>query len=136
MKKFSKIFSLIIIILTSVFLCCACENKKPFVIFSSSEINQSTKPIRLFHSGERIYYALISPKGFKDGVLKVQIFKQDDKREFWGYSYYYNREVRAKNKNFYTDYVVIHNPGHYIMQAFNISDLHNPIILGDFVVQE
>lgn len=136
MKKFIKTFSFIIVFFLSLFLCCACENKKPFVVFSAQEVNQYTKPIRLFHIGERIYFGLVAPKGFKDNVLKVQIFKQDDKSEYWGYSYYYNREVRLKHENFYTDYVVIHQAGHYIMQVFNISNLHSPIILGDFVVQE
>lgn len=136
MKNRFKIFGFILVIFMSLFLCTSCENKKPFVVFSSYKITKSTQPIRLFHTGERIYFGLIAPKGFKDNVLKVQIFKQDDKREYWGYSYYYNREVRLDNRSYYTDYVVIHQAGHYIMQAFNISNLHSPVILGDFVVQD
>lgn len=136
MKNYFKIFCFIVVIFLSLFLCTSCNNKKSFVVFSASSITQDTKPIRLFKTGERIYYALISTKGFKDGVIKIQVFKQDDKNEYWGYSYYYNREVRLKNNNYYTDYFVIHNAGHYIMQVFDISNLHSPVILGDFVVQD
>ena len=136
MKNYFRILYFIVVIFLSLFLCTSCDNKKPFVVFSTSEITQETQPIRLFKTGERIYYGLISPKGFKDNVIKIQLFKQDDKSEYWGYSYYYSREVRLNNNNYYTDYFVIHNAGHYIMQVFNISDLHSPVILGDLIVQD
>ncbi|GBF23340.1 hypothetical protein tpqmel_0744, partial [Candidatus Gastranaerophilus sp. (ex Termes propinquus)] len=74
-------------------------------------------------------------KGFREHVIKVQIFKKDEKSEFWGYSYAYNRTCELEHDNFYRDYVVFHTGGHYVMQVFYLSNLQQPIALADFWVQ-
>jgi hypothetical protein len=130
MKK--KLLTLILIILASFALCACDESQKPFIVFSPSPINQQTRMREVFKSGERVYYGIVNPKGFEDSVIKVNIFKKDDTSEFWGYSYYSNREHKLTNQNYYTDYFVIHQKGLYVMQVFEITDLQDPVVLGNF----
>lgn len=134
MKK--KFLKLILIVLASFTLCACDESQKPFIVFSSAPITQTTRMQQVFRSGERVYYAAINPKGFKDSVIKVNIFKKDDTSEFWGYSYYSNREHKLTNQNYYTDYFIINQKGLYVMQIFDITDLQDPVILGSFRIAD
>lgn len=108
----------------------------PFIVFSSQPVTQNTQPEYKFPVGERMYYAVVNQKGFKDKVIKVQIFKKDEKSDFWGYSYVYNRTCELTNDKFYTDFIVFHTKGHYAMQVFYLSDMQSPIIIADFWVYE
>lgn len=133
MKRLFKAFAVAVFLL---FFLTACGGEKPFVVFSSSPITQKTQPQSTFKKGERIYYAAVAPKGFGDSVIKVQIFKQEDKTEFGGYSYRYNRTCELENDKYYTDYLILHEKGHYIMQVFHLKNLQSPIALGHFWVME
>ena len=110
--------------------------QKPFIIFSSDPITQQTQPQSQFQAGRRIHYAAVHPKGFKEGIIKVQIFEKNEKSEFGGYSYLYNRTCKLRHANYCTDYVVLHKNGHYIAQVFYLSNLQAPIALGQFWVRE
>ena len=135
MKKFIKI--LLVLFIPLIFLTgCKQEkdSKNPFIAFSDEPVNQQTVPKYHFPSGHRIYYAIVCPKGFNAQVIRVQIFKKDEKTDILGYSYHSTKDYRLSNDKYYLDYIVIHNPGHYIMQVFEITDLQKPKVLGDFWV--
>lgn len=134
--RFLTVAFLMFSMLFSVFFLGGCSREKPFVVFSSTPILESTTPEYKFQTGQKIYYAVVHPKGFKEDHIKVQIFKKDEKSEYWGYSHIYNRTCELTHKKFYRDYIVIHTPGLYVMQVFYISDLGRPITMQDFWVVE
>ncbi len=130
-------FLTFILIALSCFVLCACDKtQKPFVVFNSAPITETTRPQQVFKSGERVYYAVVNPKGFEDKVIKVNIFKKDDTSEFWGYSYYSNREYKLTNQNYYTDYFIIYQKGLYVMQVFEITNLQDPVAFGSFRIAD
>lgn len=130
----------VFIALLFTFLICPWVQAKQraYMVFDSNPITAKTalNPRPVFLVGQRIHYAILCDKGFRDNILKVQVVKQDDKSEFWGYTPLMNREVEVQNRNFYIDYYVLHNKGHYIVQVFELKNLQKPIGYGEFWVEE
>lgn len=121
-----------------MFILTGCSEEKPVVAFSKTPFsNESTyNPASIFKTGEKIFFAVYNPDGFKTRLLKLQIFKKEsEKSEFWGYEYLYNRTIELKNKNSYTDYIVINNAGFYVFQFFDFTDFQKPVVLGIIKVE-
>lgn len=131
-----KFLTFALIVLSSLALCACDKSQKPFIVFSSAPITETTRPQQVFKSGQRVHYGVINPKGFKDRVIKINMFKKDDTSEFWGYNYYSNREHKLTNQNYYTDYFVIYQKGLYVMQVFEITNLQDPVALGSFRISD
>lgn len=128
MKKFFVFF----ILCLGLFLT-GWKFNKPAVIFSATPISKEEgyTPSNTFQIGDKIYYAVYNPKGFKTRLLKLQVFKKSDNNsEFFGYEYLYNKTIELKNKNTYTNYIVINNKGYYIFQFFDYTNFQEPVVLG------
>ncbi|MDO5438369.1 MAG: hypothetical protein Q4F80_09250 [bacterium] len=127
-----KLFSLLALLI-GIFALTGCDSEKPAIVFSKSPFTKETMytPANKFKTGERIYYAVYNPDGFKTRLLKLQVFKKEsEKSEFWGYEYLYNRTLELKDKKTYTDYAVINNAGYYIFQIFDFTDFQKPAAIG------
>lgn len=114
-------------------------HKDVTVAFSARPITTETikEAGKSFPKGEKIYYYIASKKKIKDEYIRVQIFKKDDKSEFWGYNIEMTMdEYIGKGKRYYTDYFVMQNKGYYIMQVFTFKDLDKPIVREDFWVYD
>ena len=110
-----------------------CDKEKPIIAFSKTPFTKETlyNTTNEFNVGDRIYFAVYNPKQFKTRHLKLQIFtKENQKSEFWGYEYLYNRTLELKNKTTFSDYVVINNSGFYIFQIFDFTDFKQPVVIG------
>ncbi|MBE7705787.1 MAG: hypothetical protein E7Z91_00885 [Cyanobacteria bacterium SIG30] len=131
-----NILKLLFLVIFSLFFVTGCSNekqsKKPFIVFSDQPIHERTVPKSVFGKGKRVYFAAIKPKGFESEVIRVQIFKKDDKTAYLGYSYYSNKDYRLENDKFFLDYFIIHTEGHYVTQVFEITNLQKPVMIGDF----
>ena len=92
------------------------------------------EPINVFRKGDRIYFSVLNPKGFKSKYIKYQIIKQDDNAHIGGYSRVMNKTVMIQNKNYYIDYFTINSKGKYFIQIFDIENLHQWIVMGAFAV--
>ncbi len=89
-----------------------------------------------FKANQRIYYAIMSPKGFKDTALKIEIFTKNTKAPSLGFSYKYGINVPIDNtKKYYTDYIVMTSPGLYIMQVFELRRPDKCLARQDFWVE-
>ena len=77
------------------------------------------------------------PRGMKKGIYRVQIFKKDDKSEFWGYKqmHHYDFKVEEKGQEYIADYFVMLEKGHFVVQVFNLKNVNNPVTMGDFWVK-
>ncbi|MBQ9149787.1 hypothetical protein IJX73_02540 [bacterium] len=88
----------------------------------------------VFKKLDRIYFLVYVPEGFKSDYIKYQIVKQDDKAHVGGYTRIRNKTCRVSDKNYYIDYFVIQEAGKYIIQIFDIENLHQWITFGHFRV--
>ena len=120
-------------------LCGFKRAQKAYILTSNSAvITTDAKPtITGFYSTQqRIYYALVSPDGFKYPGIRLQISKQDDKTSNWGFSIIQSRDFTVDlAKNSYSDYVYIQKPGHYILQFFYLNKKNYPFAHTEFWVQ-
>ena len=116
-----------------MFFMTACDNEHAMIGFSRTPFKKETgyNPANTFSAGDKIYFAIYNPKGFKTKLLKLQVFKKtDNNSEFGGYEYLYNRTLELTNKNAYTDYVVINTKGNFVFQIFDYTDFQKPVVLG------
>ena len=59
-----------------------------------------------------------------------------DKTNILGYTIAYTKDfIINRNKQYFTDYIILRSKGHYIMQIFYHTNLNAPIVLRDFWVE-
>lgn len=139
MKKI-LVLLLIFSITSPVFAFFWDKKEKPSLFLSSKdprisvEYDNKLQNEDVFKLGDRIYFLIYTPEGFKSNYIKYQIIKQDDKAHIGGYSRIRNITKRVNNKNYYTDYFVLSETGKYILQIFDITNLHHWIAIGRFMV--
>lgn len=122
--------ALLSLILFLVLITPGYAKEKPVILLNSQPITQETVncPVQNFSVDQKINYVLITPKGFTDSVLRVQIVKKEEKVDSWGYSVYTAKDVCIdKNQKFYIDYLTVGRPGCYIMSIYEIKDLNKPL---------
>lgn len=133
MKKF---FILTLILFSAIFMTGCSDDA---VIMLKSEPFNSQNYLEYEHrfkANQRIYYAVLSNKGFKDTALKIQVFSKNTKAPSLGYSYKYGINVPIDNtKKYYTDYIVMTGPGLYIMQVFELGRPDKCLARQDFWVE-
>lgn len=124
-------------ILFAIFLS-GCQKDKPIIVFNSAPINKTNvyQGTKTFAPSQKIYFALLNPDGFKSDLLRMQVFKKDDKSEFWGYTYYYSKDIKIDSSlNYYLDYFTIDECGYYVLQFFYINKLGKGFAYNDFWVK-
>ena len=126
-----------------ILFCCAFKwgnigEKGALLYFSSQPIyKENVKNVgRTFLSGEKVYYFLYNPKGFKDDYIRVQIVKKSDKTRHWGYNIYWSKDFHIdSSKNDFSSYFVINEPGYYFMQIFSFDDFDRVVARNDFWIR-
>src|SRR5574344_1006032 len=114
--------------------CSGCEQKTG-ILFDSEKITNNTiyKRESTFLTHQKINYVIIDMRQFKDEKIRVQLIKKYKNSAFWGYSRYYSKDIRIdKSKKYYIDYVVVNDPGYYVMQVFYYSDREKAFAKNDF----
>ena len=135
MSKKTLCFFLIIII---GLFCTACKKNKSLILFNHYPItkdnilNNST----VFTAGERIYYVYLTRKELKTEDIRVKIYKRNwDAKGAYGDVVYSNDFRLKKGEIFYfTDYIVMHKAGNYIMHVYKKDYLWKPDAIADFRV--
>ena len=136
MKKIISRFLFMLVLVAQIFLLSGCSDE-PFIVFSTQNPKEGLNKNQLennFKQGQRVYFAIISPKGFRDDMIRISLTKKDVKSEFWGYSNYRNQTIRTKGEKYYSDYFVIREEGIFVLQAFEMINLNKPIATGIFRV--
>ena len=138
-----KIISIVFLFLVSFSSVCDArifqKKQKPTLILSPydpREVKYEAMPqeASMFKTGERIYFFIYVPEGFKSQYIKYQIVKQDDNAYVGGFTRERNVTVKVKDKNSYVDYFVINQKGKYFIQIFDITDVHHWLAIGAFRV--
>lgn len=126
-----------LIFISSMFFLSGC-GKKSFILMKSEPLTQENARYfeQKFQKGQRIYYAVIKPDGFKDDAIKIEIVKKNTSTPTLGYSMEYAQNIHIDNsKNYYTDYFTIHNSGLFFMQVFELRRPDKCIARYDFWVK-
>ena len=141
MKKLLAILFLILLC-TPTYAFFFKKKEKPTLFLSSIDprvtisYDEKINNEDVFKIGDKIYFLIYNPEGFKSDYIKYQIFKQDDNAHVGGYSRIRNITRRVDNKNYYVDYFVLSEAGKYGLQIFDIENLHHWIAFAHFLVVE
>lgn len=129
---------LIIILFFSSVLLTGCGDERAFILMKSEPLTASNAKYyeQTFLQNQRIYYAIVNPKGFKDNTIKIEIIKKNTKVNIGGLSIQYAQNLPInKDKKYYRNYFTISSSGQYFMQVFEIRKPQTCIARYDFRVK-
>ena len=137
-----KLFALLIIGFISIQLP-SFAFQRPFrqgIIFNNVPFSPETAGnyTRSFNRGERIYWLFMSKKPIKAQYIGIQVVSASHKGNWatiTGVAYSHDYKINKDSPHYYTDYFVIHTPGHYYMQIFDKNKLIHPLTVADFFVR-
>lgn len=116
----------------------ACSEEKPGILFNRYPITEETVMgyETIFPVGTRIYYLVLMPEKIHSRYAYLQIIKKGGAGRF-GYKIYYGKTIRLKNEQiyYYDDYIVINEPGNYVMQIFSKDNPQKVLTMGEFLVK-
>ena len=125
-----------------LFLCLGlsgCKNDKAMILLNHRPITKETilDNSKVFVVGRRIYYILLLKKPLTSEFIRVQVLKKDEKTTVAGVKIQYAEDFRLYKDQvyYYNDYVVIHEPGYYILQIFSKDKMDKPLAISDFYVR-
>lgn len=134
-----KLFSVLLIILISIILT-ACNKEKSIILFNHYPITHKNILMNstIFKTDERIYYIYMTKKNLESEDIRIKIFKRSEKANNGYGSMVYSNDFRLKKGeiNYFTDYIVLHSPGTYIMHVYKKDYLWKPDAVADFIINE
>lgn len=134
MKKFLVFLTMLFL----VFSTSACTSEKPGILFNKYPITEDTVMgyETVFGVGTRIYYLVLMPEKIHSRYAYLQIIKKGSAGRL-GYKVYYGKTIRLKNEQiyYYDDYIVINEPGNYVMQIFSKDNPQKVLTMGEFLVK-
>lgn len=99
------------------------KKDKPAILFNKNPITKENVMDynNEFDTGRRIYYLITMPEEQYSRKLFIQIIKKDNVYELYGYKLIWSNLVQLKDEEiaYYTDYVVINEPGCYVMKVYS-----------------
>lgn len=136
MKKIILFFTALILLATTT----ACTGDKPAILFNKNPITKENimDYSSVFKPNVRIYYLVLMPKKVHSRFIYIQIIKKDNDMERLGYKLYWANTVRLKDEQmfYYDDYIVINEPGAYVMKVYSKDRPQEPMTMAQFFVRE
>lgn len=136
MKKIILFFTTLLLMFTTA----ACTTDKPAILFNKNPITKETVMdySTVFKPDVRIYYLILLPKKVHSRFIYIQIIKKDNSQERLGYKLYWANTVRLKDEQvfYYDDYIVISQPGAYIMKVYSKDNPTVPLTMAQFFVRQ
>ena len=135
MKRLSLYIISMVVILTAT----ACSDTKPMILFNKNQITVETVMSNdtVFQPGERIYYLILLPKKVQTHNIYIQVIKKGSAGRL-GYELFWTRNARLKEEQmyYYDDYVVLNQPGSYVMVVYSKDNPQKPLTMSPFIVSE
>ena len=130
---------ILLTILVLLFVTTGCMmNRNAVIIFNDEPFTRDNfNQVKTnFRQGERIYYLFATKKDLSSPYIRIQVSTVVDKTATLFYKPYWSGDYRLMKDevNYYSDYVVIHSRGKFLMQIFKMEDLHHPLAYAYFVV--
>lgn len=135
---FKKLLYLVIL-LVCVFCSTACNRPKTIILFNRYPItkenllNNSTE----FAVDKRIYYIFITEKPLDTKMIRIKIYKRDEKANFSVTKVAFTADFKLNKDQvkYYNDYIVMHEAGYYYMAVFAMNSMEKPLATADFKVK-
>lgn len=138
MKKLILILTALITLITTT--ACIDMGDKPAILFNKNPITKENVMdySSVFKPNVRIYYLILMPKKVHSRYIYIQIIKKDNDMERLGYKLYWANTVRLKDEEvyYYDDYIVIGEPGAYVMKVYSKDRPTEPLTMAQFFVLE
>lgn len=133
-KKF-----LIILTLFSAFFLTACETPKTGILFNDCPITKENllQNSTQFKVGKRFYYIFVTERQIETKFIRVKILKRDEKANYAPIKVVYCNDFKLNSDQvfYYTDYLVMNDPGYYYMMVYAMNRLDKPLATADFQVK-
>ncbi len=130
---------LYIISMVVISTATACSDTKPMILFNKNQITVETVMSNdtVFQPGERIYYLILLPKKVQTHNIYIQVIKKGSAGRL-GYELFWTRNARLKEEQmyYYDDYVVLNQPGSYVMVVYSKDNPQKPLTMSPFIVSE
>ncbi|MBQ6516464.1 hypothetical protein IJI31_04725 [bacterium] len=130
---------LIFLCIFILILCTSCNHKGQIFFYDQPVTNiTAMHPVHVFEAGRKIYYLYFNEKqDFKTDFIRVKVIKAYDKTNTGGYSVILTKDYRLMKgeKRYHTDYFVLREPGHYIVQVYAIDNFDQDIGFGELYVR-
>ncbi len=131
-----------VLLVCCFFLCgfsLKLKKEKPVIILSSDPvITQSamTRTENIFPRGQRISFMFHFPEGFGDNVLRMTLYKLNEKTNTLGYEIVRSRDIIVTlGDKTYADYFVLYQPGIYQVQFIESRKPRRILAFARFKVQ-
>lgn len=135
MKKLVLFFTALLV----MFVTCSCTGDKPAILFNKNKITaeNALDYSSVFMPNQRIYYLILLPKKIHTKTIEIQVIKKDNKYERLGYKLYWSYSARLKDDEmyYYDDYVVISEPGAYVMKVYSKDNPTKTLCMAQFFVR-
>ena len=129
---------LYILAMVTILTTTACSITKPMILFNKNQITVETVMSNdtVFTRGERIYYLILLPKKVQTHNIYIQIIKKGSAGRL-GYELFWTHNARLKEEQmyYYDDYVVLNQPGSYVMVVYSKDNPQKPLTMSPFIVQ-
>ena len=117
----------------------ACSRDKAAILFNREKITaQNVMNYRsVFSPNQRIYYLILIPKKIKTRTIEIHVIKKDNDYMRLGYNLYWSYSAYLKDDQmyYYDDYVVISEPGAYVMRVYSKDNPTKTLCMSQFFVK-
>lgn len=135
---YKKALSLFLILFFACMLTSCKSKLKAIILFNQAPITKDNflSNSSQFVSGKRIYYIFITEKPLGTDIVRVRVFKREDKANMEISKVVYSNDFRLRKgeQYYYTDYLVFNEAGYYCMKVYSLASLDRPLAVSDFQI--
>ena len=117
----------------------ACSSDKAAILFNRGKITAQNvmNYSSVFSPNQRIYYLILIPKKIKTRTIEIHVIKKDNDYMRLGYNLYWSYSAYLKDDQmyYYDDYVVISEPGAYVMRVYSKDNPTKTLCMSQFFVK-
>ena len=117
----------------------ACSSDKAAILFNREKITAQNvmNYSSVFSPNQRIYYLILIPKKIKTRTIEIHVIKKDNDYMRLGYNPYWSYSAYLKDDQmyYYDDYVVISEPGAYVMRVYSKDNPTKTLCMSQFFVK-
>ncbi len=117
----------------------ACSSDKAAILFNREKITAQNvmNYSSVFSPNQRIYYLILIPKKIKTRTIEIHVIKKDNDYMRLGYNLYWSYSAYLKDDQmyYYDDYVVISEPGAYVMRVYSKDNPTKTLCMSQFFVK-
>ncbi len=117
----------------------ACSRDKAAILFNREKITAQNvmNYSSVFSPNQRIYYLILIPKKIKTRTIEIHVIKKDNDYMRLGYNLYWSYSAYLKDDQmyYYDDYVVISEPGAYVMRVYSKDNPTKTLCMSQFFVK-